>query len=193
MDKIHLNRAHCTDVKELSINDTTVTATAAEINELDASAVGGVIKIKTLPVTIVASTDEQDTGWNLPAKCAILDCWVDVTTKEDTGTHKTIDVGTLSGDSGTADGFLDGASVAAVGVIKGEGATTGSAGSKYWSGTTKGALLALYEVGSSDTDEGYFVPVPCVSPGSLSVSYTLPAIDYVELVANIVIMYVEIA
>ena len=32
MDKMYLNRFHTTDVKELSINGTTVTSTAAEIN-----------------------------------------------------------------------------------------------------------------------------------------------------------------
>lgn len=33
MDKIHVNRAHITDVKGLSINDTTVISTAAEIDQ----------------------------------------------------------------------------------------------------------------------------------------------------------------
>lgn len=32
---MHINRFHTTDVKELSINDTTVTATAAELNIMD--------------------------------------------------------------------------------------------------------------------------------------------------------------
>ena len=193
MDKMYINRAHTTDVKELSINNTTVTATAAEINELDASTVGGAVKIKVLPVTIVASTDEQDTGWDLPAKCAVLDCWVDVTTLEATGATKTIDVGTLSTDSGDADGFLDAVSMAAAVVVKGEGTTTGGAGSQYWSGCTRGALLALYDVGTSDTDEGHYVPIPCTVPGSVSVTYTLGSNDFAELVANIVVMYVEIA
>ncbi len=39
MDKIYLNRAHTTDVKELSINGTTVTSTAAELNAMDSAAV----------------------------------------------------------------------------------------------------------------------------------------------------------
>jgi hypothetical protein len=35
MDKMKLNSAHTTDVKELSINGTTVTSTAAELNKMD--------------------------------------------------------------------------------------------------------------------------------------------------------------
>jgi hypothetical protein len=35
MDKMKTNYFHTTDVKELSINDTTVTATAAELNKMD--------------------------------------------------------------------------------------------------------------------------------------------------------------
>ena len=39
MDKIYINRAHTTDVKELSINGTTVTSTAAELNAMDNAAI----------------------------------------------------------------------------------------------------------------------------------------------------------
>ena len=47
MDKMYINRAHTTDVKELSINDTTVTATAAELNAVD----GAAISMTTAAVT----------------------------------------------------------------------------------------------------------------------------------------------
>ena len=67
MDKMKLNPFHTTDVKELAINGTIVTSaatelniidgvtsTAAELNESDLSDVGGMLKVKVLPVTVVA-------------------------------------------------------------------------------------------------------------------------------------------
>ena len=194
MDKLRINQFHITDVKALSVDDTTVTATAAELNGLDVSTIGGGIKIKTLPIAVVATTDEQDTGWDLPAKCVVLDCWVDVTTLETTGGTTTIDVGTLEtgAPTGDADGFLDGVSVAAAVIVKGEPTSAGATTNKYWDTCTKGALLCTFNQGASGTG-GLYTPNPCTVPGDVSVTYTLGSNDFVELVANIVIMYVEIA
>ena len=205
VDTIKLNPHHYTDLKGLSIGGTLITttpaeintldgitATVAELNENDLSAVGAVIKLKKLPMTIVASADEQDTGWDLPDKCAVLDCWVDVTTEEGTGTTKTVDVGTLSSASGDPDGFLDGISVAAAAVVKGEPTAAGTTTNKYWNTCTKGALLCTFNAGASGTG-GLYAPVPCTAPGSKSVTYTLGSSNFAELVANICILYVEIA
>lgn len=195
MDTIKLNPHHLTDLKAIKIDGTEVTATAAEINELDASAVGAVIKLKTLPITVVESTDEQDTGWDLPAKCLILDVWVDVQTKEDTGTTKTVDIGTLNSDSGDPDGFCDAISVAAAGVISAEGVISGTGANAFWDTNTRGVLLSIFQQGAAgDADNGgVYARIPCGTPGSRSVTYTLASVNFAELVANICILYVEIA
>ena len=108
-----------------------------------------------------------------------MDVFLDVTTLEATGATKTIDIGTLSTDSGDADGFLDGASVAAAGIIR--GSLTNAA-------VTRGVLLTDDEDGA-----GAWVPMPCVAPGSLSVTYTFGANDFAELVATINIVLIRLA
>lgn len=208
VDTIKLNPHHYTDLKGLKVGGVLVTSTPAELNALDGitstpaelnecdlSTVGAAIKLKTLPVTIVASTDEQDTGWDLPAKSLILDVWLDVTTKEDTGTTKEVDVGTLSGDSGDADGFLDGVSVAAAGRISTDAVISGTGANAFWNTNKRGALLSVFQQGAAgDADNcGIYARIPCADAGSLSVTYTLAATNFAELVANICILYVEIA
>ena len=208
MDKMKLNPFHTTDVKELAINDTIVTSTAtelniidgvtstaAELNESDLSDVGGMLKVKVLPVTVVALATEQDTGWDLPAKSLILDVWLDVTTLEATGGTKTIDVGTLTGDSGDPDGFCDAISVAATGRINAEGVISGSGADAFWNTNTRGVLLSIFQQGGDGNldNAGVYARIPCVDPGSVSMTYTLGSDDFAELVANICILYVEIA
>lgn len=208
MDTIKLNSHHYTDLKGLKIDGTEVTATAAELNALDGitstvselnecdlSVVGAVVKLKKLPVTIVAATTEQDTGWDLPAKSLILDVWLDVTTKEDTGTTKEVTVGTLSGDSGDADGFLVAVSVAAAGRISTDAVISGTGANAFWDTNKRGALLSIFQQGAAgDADNcGVYARIPCADPGSLSVTYSLGHNNFAELVANICILYVEIA
>jgi opacity protein-like surface antigen len=121
---------------------------------------------------------EVDTGWDLPAKVIVHDVYVDVTTAEATGGTKTIDVGTLSTDSGDANGFLDGVSVAAIAVVKGTLLNTGQ---------TLGALLSVDEDGA-----GALVPEGCVTPGSQSISWTPGSNDHAEMVANLVLIITEL-
>jgi hypothetical protein len=71
------------------------------------------LRCKRIAITTAPTGSEQDTGFDLPAKGILLDCWIEATTFEATGTTKTLDVGLLSSESGgDADGFLDGVSVA---------------------------------------------------------------------------------
>lgn len=208
MDKMRTNYFHTTDVKELSINGTTVTstaaelnimdgvtATAAELNESDLSGVGAMVKLKVLPLTIVAVDTETDTGWDLPAKSLILDVWLDVTTEETTGTTKTVDIGTLTGDSGDPNGFCADISVVAAGRINAEAVISGTGANAFWDTNTRGALLSIFQQGAAgDADNGgLYARIPCADPGSVSVTYTLGSDDFVQLVANICILYVEIA
>ncbi len=157
---------------------TQITSTADELNILDLSAVGAVSKVKRISIGFGDGTTENDTGWDLPEYCVVTNVIVQVTTAEATGGTKTIDVGTLSTDSGDADGFLDGVSVATKGLVKG---TLASAGQ------TVGVLLRADEDGS-----GALVPEPCVAPGSRSVSWTPGSNDFAELAGYIYIFYTEI-
>lgn len=139
---------------------------------------GGSSRVAKIPITIVAAATEQDTAFDIPANAVVRGVYLEVNTAEATGGTKTIDVGTLSTDSGNADGFLDGVSVAATGMVKGTLLNTGQ---------TLGALLSVDEGGT-----GELVPEPCVAPGSQSVTYTLGSDDFAELSANIVIDYFEV-
>ena len=91
---------------------------------------------------------------------------------------KTVDVGTLASESGDEDGFLDGASVAAIAVV---GPSLANAA------VTRGALLREDEDGA-----GAYVPSHATGQGGKSVTYTLGAADFAELVGNIVIDFIEI-
>lgn len=163
-----------------------LTATAAEVNAVaDLSVNGAVVKTKVLPITLVASTSEQDTGWDLPTKAVVLNAFVDVTTLEATGTTKTVDVGLLSSETnGDADGFLDGVSVAAAGVKQ---------GSLVAGSVTRGLLLRETVTGSGSATHSSPNTYSVSAGVARSVSYTLGSNDFAELVANIIIHYIEVA
>lgn len=156
-----------------------ITATPAELNLMDLSAVGALRKVAKIAITAPEDGTEQSTGFTLPDKCVVHAVYLDVTTAEATGTTKTITVGTDSTDSGDADGFLAGVSVAATGLVKG---TLASAGQ------TLGALLVADEDGA-----GALVPEADISSGGKEVTFTAASADFAELVANIFIEYTEIA
>ena len=140
---------------------------------------GGVNKIMVVPVTIVAAATEQDTGYDLPAKAIVREVHLDVTTAEATGATKTIDVGTDGSGSNDPDGWLDAASVAAIAVV-GPSLANGA--------MTRGALLREDEDGA-----GAYVPMSDSASGGESITYTLGSNDFAELVANIVIDYIELS
>jgi hypothetical protein len=174
---------------------TELTATAAELNAvLDLSAVGAVAKFKILPVTVVAAATEQSTGWSLPATAMVLDVFLDITTQEATGGTKTVDIGTDSTDSGDADGYAAGLSVAAAGLVRPTAAITAGGSETYFSGNTRGALLCNYVAGGNTaTDHGLYQEFPDGTMGGKEITYTLGSDDFAELVANMVIVYIEIA
>lgn len=101
------------------------------------------IQTFVIPVTIVASTAEQDTGFAMPAKSALLAAEVNVLTEETTGTTKTIDIGV----TGNADAIIDGASVAATGMF-GKTGGAGESASVNLSGTN-----ITYALGAADFAE----------------------------------------
>lgn len=135
-----------------------------------------VLKAVSIRVTGADLTTAPLTIATLPSGAVVTEVYVNVVKAEATGATKTVDVGTGSG--GDADGFLDGASVATTGVKK---------GTLLSSGQTLGALLRADETGSSG-----FVPEPFVAGQSWPVVVTAGSNDFVELQADIIIIYKEI-
>ncbi|MFA5424232.1 MAG: hypothetical protein WC374_10285 [Phycisphaerae bacterium] len=127
-------------------------------------------------LAIAANTDPHDTSIVIPAGSIIKNVWLRVTTKEDTGTTKTVDIGISGGDE---DGLLAGVSVAAAGTVKG---TLDSAGQ------TLGAELCADESGA-----GALVPEPYVCAAETTICYTLGSSNFAELVADVIVEYVEIS
>lgn len=153
-----------------------VTATAAELNEADASTVGAQRKFRKAALTIAADTNPHDTAIVIPAGSIILGAYIDVQTREATGGTKTVDIGISSGDE---NGFLAGVSVASAGTVKGTLVSTGQ---------TLGALLSVNEDGTSA-----LVPEPYVCSAETTICYTLGSADFAELVANVIVEYIDIA
>jgi hypothetical protein len=161
---------------------TQVNASAAELNELDLSAVGAVSKIKVINMVAASFEDNSEvgTGWSLPASAIVKDVFVNVNTAESTASTKTIDVGTDSTDSGDADGYLAGVSVAATGLVK---------GTLAYSAVTLGALL------KTNTGDGSApVPDPDISMGGKEITVTAgDSGGFTEADFDIIIEYIEVA
>jgi hypothetical protein len=156
--------------------DVAVTATATEINQLDASAVGAQTKFAKAALTIVAATTAQATAISIPAGSIIKRVFVDVQTQEATGTTKTVDIGI---NGGNEDGFLDGVSVAAAGTI---------IGSLAFGAVTLGELS--YE---NSGDSSAPVPKDYVCAEETTICYSLGSANFAELVANVIVEYIDIA
>lgn len=107
-----------------------------------------------------AANTETSTGFIVPENAAVLPTpLVLVDTLE---AARTIDVGTDSTDSGDADGFIDGVSLAAAGLVKASNANAAQ---------TMGALLFVQD----SANAGDRAPEANVSMGGKEVTYTLAA------------------
>jgi hypothetical protein len=127
------------------------------------------------PLADKNDTDEHDTGYDLKAGDIVKNAYVQVFTAEATASTKTIDVGLLAAESGgDADGFLDGVSTAATGMVQ---------GTLISSGQTRGALLRVDESGG-----GVLVPSQAVIAAATSIAYTLGEAA-TELDADIIIEF----
>lgn len=127
------------------------------------------------------STEEVDTGIDLPAGCVVKDVLVQVDTN---ASGASIDVGMLSSEaSGNAAGFLDGESLASAGFVM-HGLVDGTAANN-----TLGELLVESDIKSADASALYYsVPVGYVCDGTtVSVSYTTSN----HTVAGYIYLFVE--
>lgn len=134
--------------------------------------------VMVIPFAIAdtSAAAETDTGFDLPAKALVKPQGqaVDVLTA-DSGI--TIDVGTDSGDSGDADGFVDGLSVATATLVK----ATNANGS-----VTLGAKLYVQDSANAGDD----FPEADSSQAGKSVTYTLSA--GADTAAGFIIMPIQL-
>jgi hypothetical protein len=140
-------------------------------NQLDGHHSG--LAVVKIPVTATEAANttatEKDTGFDLKAGWTVLDAWIVVNTAD---TGETVDVGTNSQDSGVADGFIDGASLATTGLVYPDATVTAGGTETYYSATTRGALLADYIAGSNTaTDFGLFHKKPYTVAADIDLTF----------------------
>lgn len=170
----------------VTLGATALTVTGAEINTLDLSTVGALVKIKKIHVAAGDWTAETDTTFDLPAKSVVLDVFLDVTTQQ---AGKTVDVGTLTGESGgDPDGFIDGASLATAGLVR-PGCVLGAT---FYNTTTRGALLAQFFQGTDADDRGLYTETPYLSTANTAKSVSYSTGEVVTAVFDIYIVYIEL-
>lgn len=116
------------------------------------------LRWKKIHITAAAGTSENDTAYDLPAGAVLERVLLEVKTAEATGSTKTIDVGLLSSESGgDADGFLDGISTAATGIIQPKWNQTVGSNNTYLGAAsthTRGALLTELLIAGNDVTSG---------------------------------------
>ena len=128
---------------------------------------------RTATIRCDAQTAETTTGFTLPTTAIVWDVFLNIIAIDAT---ETVDVGT-AGTSNDPNGFLAAASLATLGMVKGELVSTGQ---------TKGALLSEDESGA-----GGLVPTPCITAGGDPVTYTCSA-GSDTAVFDIIIIYDEV-
>ena len=141
-------------------------------NQLDGHHSG--LAVVKIPVTATEAANttatEKDTGFDLKAGWTVLDAWIVVNTVD---AGETVDVGTNSKNSGVADGFIDGASLATKGLVYPDATVTAGGTETYYSANTRGALLADYIVGSNTaTDFGLFHKKPYTVSTDIDLTFT---------------------
>lgn len=112
---------------------------------------GGRVAVK---VPFSKSTSEVSTI-TLPAGAVVRDVFIDVVTNESGGT---IDVGTLSSDSGDADGFLDGESLTTAGLVQHNNFDSTASNNTLGSLLVESDIVGDVASGSFSIPTGYLVP-----------------------------------
>jgi hypothetical protein len=132
--------------------------------------------------------------FTLPDKCIVIDSWVDVITAETTASSKLVDVGT-STVSNDPNGFVEGLSVAATGVIAPVATFTTGSQITFFASSTYGALLAPVQVAGADDadDSGAYLEAKMDKTSVAAVVSASPAgADFAELVADVYVKFIEL-
>ena len=152
-------------------------------------------KIQQAAIAFGDGATENSTAITFPAAAIVTDAWLVVSVAEATGATKTIDVGTTL-VSNDPDGFLDGISVAATGIVKATATYTTGGSEVYFASSTYGDLLAPTQVAGSDAVEDtgtYYEEKRDTTSSADVVSWTPGSADFAELVAVLYIEYIELA
>jgi len=133
----------------------------------------GQVQTKVIPIT-TGVTGEQTGLWTIPDPSIILDVFIKVTTAD---TSETIDIGTDGAGSNDPDGFVDGLSLNALGVLR----PTLLAGA-----VTLGVLL------KTDINGTLFVREPAIIAGVAALTYT-PSGTPSTAVGEIYVRYIDLS
>jgi hypothetical protein len=160
-----------------------------------AAATGTGYRIVKTRVAAASSGFAAETDlFTLPAKCIVVDAWVDIITAEATGSSKLVDIGT-STVSNDPNGFVEGLSVAATGVIVPVAAFTTGSQITFFASSTYGALLAPVQVAGADDadDSGAYLEAKFDKTSVAAVVSASPAgADFAEFVGDIYVAFIEL-
>lgn len=138
---------------------------------------------------------EHSLGYNLPANAILSDVFLNVTTAETVGGTKTVEVGILSTEGGgNAAGFINGASVAATGLVRAKATVTTGVNTHFYASTTRGVFLANFFAGADVLGQeglNYETPFLTSSIVGKTISYT-PASVFSTCVADIYVTYIAL-
>ena len=139
------------------------------------------LRLARIPVSC-ATTGERTYGFTFPVGSIVQNVYLDVNTREQTASNKTIDIGLLSSETlGDADGFLDGVSTASVGAVQGSTAIGAAA-------RTLGVLLLDGSTASADLSRKHHI---VRGSNAVTLSSTVAEVQ-TELVADIVVQYLAV-
>lgn len=176
-------------VGKLSVKGAISTATGSVTAALGVNAGTQGYTISVASVTLkrarvavsAATTGERTYGLTFAAGDVIKNVYLDVSTREQTATTKTIDVGLLSSETGgDADGFLDGVSTASIQIVQ---------GSLVAGSVTRGALLSEGTATSGVYATGKFPKSHVIHGANATTLSSTVAEAQTELVADIIVEY----
>ncbi len=165
-----------------------VTATADELNLLDTSYTGSQRIIAMTDIPSPPDGSQEDTTLIVPEGSIIEKVWIKVSTKEDTGGTKTMDIGIKSGDD---DGFCAGLDCSAAGVVLPEVALDG--GGAFWDTTTYGVFLANFIQGTDSDDRGLFNLKDYLTVADTTITIKAGSNDWAEFLGLLYVQYVKFA
>ncbi len=157
---------------------------------------GGLLPVvKKFGVNAAPTGAEQNTNIVLPAKCAVLDVWLDIRVAEATGSPTTMDIGTNGAGSNDPNGFATAIACGTIALLRPSGTITAGTSENFFLSTTRGALLSDQFLAGSDvaTDVGTNYERPDLTSGGDTVTFTALAADWVEFRGDIYVMYVDLS
>jgi hypothetical protein len=149
------------------------------------------LKIKKINLTTPADGAEQPTGFELPARCMVLDVLFQAITPEATGAVKSFSIGTVEGSGQEFGVAMDAAAVA--GTYRPQASVTAGATETYFSANNRGSALCDYSAGSDVAgDHGLYREKADLGSGGREIAWTPGSADWAEFTAALYIIYLEL-